>query len=301
MKLNNSQTNWKYLTFIILITFILSTGILWWSKEEIVFPEFPEIKKLSKVVKDENINIDEDISLDRNIINKAIDDIVPLDISKGAINIRIADLDNNNFPEIIIYTTAFRYPKNKEPYLAITTLTEKGDYSEVSEFNFINNHYNNEYSYFLENLKDLDGDGIKEMVFNLGPAANLAITIYGLIDWNGKKIDWVKLRMKDEKIVSAIFSQGGGLSYSKDFRLADINNNGKKELIEIYNWYEPIEEDSTKTKITINIDVYEWNGVVFSYNKELSQTIEKNITGSPYEYEEPLVKELYDKSESLTK
>jgi len=52
----NPQTNWKYILIVVILAFLVSGGILWFSTKQEVPIEFFEIKKPEKVVKDETAN-----------------------------------------------------------------------------------------------------------------------------------------------------------------------------------------------------------------------------------------------------
>jgi hypothetical protein len=131
--------------------------------------------------------------------------------------------------------------------------------------------FQDHFLYDFYSFQDITGDNRKEIILNLGPAANMAVTIYGILDWDGERINWIKLKEKDGIIEPAILRSGPGLSYFDNFEFDDLNKNGKPEIVIIHKRYEPLEGAPGKRKTTTITSVYEWDGTVFTYSEELSK------------------------------
>jgi hypothetical protein len=262
--LTKGKTNWKYILIVLILAVIVGGGILGYlrylNKEISSLSKFPEIKKREKITEG-----------GKEIFTIEIVDMLKLIAKKHGfqyekLTYKIEDLDGNAFPEILVYYNDVE--RAEFFYLTIFAPIDKEGkkYRQKGEGIF---QYYSLYGFY--SFQDITGDNRKEIILNLGPAANMAVTIYGILDWDGEKIDWIKLKEKDGTIEPAILRSGPGLSYFDDFEFNDLNKNGKPEIIIIHKQYEPLEGAPGKRKTTTITSVYEWDGTVFTYSEELSK------------------------------
>lgn len=98
------KTNWKYILIVLILAVIVGGGILWWIRTtKISFIEFPEVKKLRKIVKDEATNLEARTELSKKALGLKSWEIEEL--KKKGLKDPIKDLktDLMKHPELIPY------------------------------------------------------------------------------------------------------------------------------------------------------------------------------------------------------
>ncbi|KPJ57419.1 hypothetical protein AMJ49_00570 [Parcubacteria bacterium DG_74_2] len=265
--MRKQRTNWKYIFIVAILAFIVGGVSYWqckfWPKEEVLVSEIEKPKK---------------IEVTEELVNKIIDKIVPKNYDRETICSFIDDLDNDEFSEIILVFTPT--PPTSEAYFTIVVPTnETGNYKKIADFTFgkedITFFRSTPCVYDTKDLLDIDNDGKKEIILDLGTggASNEAFGVFK-INWNLNKIDWLKLKRKDQIVENTYFLRGGSIMHQEIFEVKDLNSDGVMEIIEktgeyIGTFEDPEDwkkEESWKWQIT----VYKWNGSIFDYNEELS-------------------------------
>jgi len=272
----------KILAVVVLTIFILGGIISWeyWylrSKEGRAPEEKEEeIKLLSEEVTREMIekNVGE-------IINK----VLPLNFDRKNAEYFIDDLNNDGWLEIIVTAClpAVKAQYYEKAYLGVLkVLNSKGDYQKIAGLEF-----GEPVTIFrdipkvaelddLGSLQDIDGDGQKEIILYLGTggASNEAYGIFN-VDWDRQEINWLNMRYESGAVQPTFLLRGGGVMHQEIFQLEDINGDGRLEIIEKSGGF--IGSASTEEKDWGNLEnwewqkkVYSWDGVVFSYDKELT-------------------------------
>ncbi len=159
------------------------------------------------------------------------------------------------------------YHTEKDGYfLAITLLDERGNYRTLGDLVY---HGTFAQTPTLKGIQDIDDDTQDEIIVDLQRIGATGGKIEGIlnIDFLRQKLDWVKFRDKEGKVKDASFFIRDGATYARWYSIEDVDQDGRKELIDFsvdYPYYlvEP-------TGCTVK--AYEWDGSIFSYNEEVSQ------------------------------
>ena len=258
------KTNWKYI-FILIILFFCFFGFFYWQLKIWPKEEFFELE----------IKRPKKFGITEELVRKIIDKILPENYDRKTACFFIDDLNGDGVFEIIIGITP-NLPAN-EAYLAILEPKDEiGNYKKIADFKFSER----EKISFREtpcirevkDLLDIDGDGKKEMILSLGTggATNEAFGIFK-IDWDLKKIKWLKIRTKQGNLENSFFLKGGGIFHQEVFYLKDIDGD---EILEVVEKFGQCEKECQKEKNwQWQISVYKWNGKIFEYSQKLSEKL----------------------------
>lgn len=260
------KTNWKYVLIVAIFAFFVAVFSFWqskfWSEEKEIIPIL-KIKKTKKV---------EPTS---ELVDKIIDKIIPKNFNKKTTCFFVEDLNNDDISEIILGITPTQ--PTYQAYLAIVIPTdETGNYKKLADFSFDKENISFRSTPCIQGEKDIldiDGDGKKELVLDLGTggASNEAFGIFKIV-WEENKIDWLKIKKKDDQIENSFFLKGGSVMHQEDFELKDLDFDGKLEIVEREGEYIGGDWES-KESWKWQISVYKWDGSIFKYDKNLSELI----------------------------
>jgi len=297
--LKKSQTNWKYILIVIIFAIFVGGGILIWIKQQEVFlSELTEIAELSEIGQPRE-KYESKIS-DRDIV-KIINEILPEECNKKEAQYYIQDLNGDKKKEVVIITCCFKplsekknsyTPKDIEPQcpevergcIVVASLEEKGGYKKIGDLKTESIFRNAIMTPVISKFEDVDNDKQKEIFLSARGFAQYDFS-EGVLDVNFKnqKLDWLKLKDEERNIQEAIFWRGSGATYSSNWDVEDVNQNGKKELIKIENWWHLEKTGDMKIAKTkqledgtwevCSVKAYEWDGSFFSYSEELSKII----------------------------
>lgn len=298
----NSRINWKYILIVVILAVIVGGGILgyikYFEKEIISINQFPEVKKPEKIV--EEGTTPPKIELSEEIINRIIGEIFPVE-HKG-VEHWTGDVDNDGYQEVII--TSLSSIEQPQSYLdtfhfvIVTLLSSDGVYKKVIEFNFETGK-TDEFFLFghtprVRRVEDINKDGLTEiqLVWHTGAARPITQNGFLVLDWPNQKVDWMQVRDKEGKIVPVTFYTGWSPSYGLLWRgeiyLSDIIKDGRSEII-YYQYQTETETSKGKTELTAwEVEVYQWNGSMYTYNKEFSSSSE--LSGQVPEWLEDILK-----------
>ena len=263
----------------ILILAIFAGGIVFWQslKIEDDLPLAIEMKPKEELKK---------LEITQELINKIISNILPENYDRESVVSFIQDLNSDELEEIIITATLIVAPQElpHEAYITVVTPLDKtGNFKKVAEFYFgekegIIFRSTPRVSLLINNpgILDIDGDGKKEIILALGTggASNEAFGIFK-IDWILGEINWLKIRAGDGIVENTYFLEGGSVMHQESFYFKDINQDGVLEMVEKAVLYleglgEP--EDWEKGEnLNWQVWVYKWDGLIFDYNKEMSE------------------------------
>ena len=227
-------------------------------------------------------------SIAATIVLDIIKEVIPQNYNLDTSRAFERDLNNDGLSELIIAARPTRITEiSYEAYLAVVTLLDReGNYKKIGDFYFTEKDgIAFRDSPGLDSLEDIDNDGKKEIILDLGTggASNEAYGIFK-IDWDLNKINWLKIQ-KDGEIKNTFFLRGGSVMHQEDFELKDLDKDGLIEIIEEKGQYigssgeekDWLEEKNWKWQNS----VYKWNGSIFLYNTELSNLF-KNWRTSPW-------------------
>ena len=263
----------------ILILAIFAGGIVFWQslKIEDDLPLAIEMKPKEELKK---------LEITQELINKIISNILPENYDRESVVSFIQDLNSDELEEIIITATLIVAPQElpHEAYITVVTPLDKtGNFKKVAGFYFgekegIIFRSTPRVSLLINNpgILDIDGDGKKEIILALGTggASNEAFGIFK-IDWILGEINWLKIRAGDGTVENTYFLEGGSVMHQESFYFKDINQDGVLEMVEKAVLYleglgEP--EDWEKGEnLNWQVWVYKWDGLIFDYNKEMSE------------------------------
>lgn len=260
----------------ILILAILAGGIIFWQslKIEEDLPLAIEMKPKEELKK---------LEITQELINKIINNILPVNYDRESVVSFIQDLNSDELEELIISATSIVAPQelpHKAYIIVVTPLDKTGNFNKIAEFYFgeeerivfrstprVNTFINN------SGTLDIDGDGEKEIILGLGTggASNEAYGIFK-IDWILGEINWLKIKAEDGTVENTYFLAGGSVMHQESFYFEDIDQDGVLEMIEKASRYLGEFEDWEKGEsLNWQVWVYKWDGLIFSYNKELSE------------------------------
>jgi len=292
--ITQGKTNWKFLLITIVLAIIVGVGALWCSTKKEQPYQPPQIKKPEK------------IELTEELANKIIDKIV-LDTKKydrERAEFLINDLNNDETSEIIVClatpsSLSWEKPTGEvEAYVSVVAPTDKnGNYKTIGDFIF----NREEDTPFLgspcvddvKNLIDIDGDGKKEIIVNLGllGVSGYAYTILK-IDWDLHKLNRIEVRNEEGTIEDYYFVNAATLMHRSGFYWEDLDSDGLTEIVEIYD--SRVESENEANLVEEERDnywkreyvVYKWDGSILNYNKELSDLLTTTVDWKIYKNEE---------------
>jgi len=194
----------------------------------------------------------------------------------------IDDLNGDGKPEIIM---AYINPDN-EGYYAVSTINDNnGDFKKIAQFKY-QEMYRGTPS--IARTEDIDNDEIKEIFMDLN-AGGAYTELEGImdVDFAGEKLDWVKYASIEDSINNAIFPVGASVANRNDFVVIDLDNDQKKEIIEIYGNLiqdgrmlpsgleetQILKKEEMPDTDTVNsqwwvydVKSYEWNETIFAFD-----------------------------------
>lgn len=264
---------------IILVLAFLVGGFTVWQFSDIQ-EDLPSVIKISPKKESEKIEITQEL------INKVVNNILPENYDRESVVSFIQDLNSDELEELIISATSIA-PSQKLPHeayiIVVTPLDKTGNFKKVAEFYFgeeegiifrstprVNTLVNN------SGILDIDGDGKKEIVLGLGTggASNEAYGIFK-IDWILGEINWLKIRAEDGTVENTYFLEGGSVMHQESFYFKDIDQDGVLEMVEKATFYldglGELEDWEKGEDLNWQVWVYKWNGLIFDYNKEMSE------------------------------
>jgi len=287
--LKQGKTNWKYIIIVTVLAVLVAGGIFWGEEEQEDIPiSLPEIETPEK------------IEITEQLTDKITDKIVTQYYSQETIKrFFIDDLNNKGSAEIIVGAVPTEIPivdiPNEAILIVVTPTDEEGSYKKIAEFKF---HKEDNISFRnvpcvddQNDLLDIEGDGIKEMVVNLGTggASNVAFGVFK-IDWEENKIEWLKVKKENGNIGNTNFLRGGSVMHQEMFYLEDLDGDEIMEAIEKMSKYIGTSGDPEDWEKEENweweIWVYKWDGSMFVYDEELSNLLLETATWETYRNEE---------------
>jgi hypothetical protein len=294
------KTNWEYILIVAILALIVGGGILGclrnFQREISSLSKFPEIKKPEKIEKRElNEMVQENIY---ETINK----ILPKECDKEGAQYYIQDLNGDGKEEVIIIAFGLgRFPgKEEKCYTAegvgvpcpevnwgcieIASLEKEKNYKKIGELKTEDIFRSAEMIPKISRLEDIDADNQKE-IFLSGRGVGHYDFFEGIldVDFENQKLNWLKLKDEKGNIHNAIFWRGREALGGSDWDVEDIDEDGKKEIVEKEDWIvfkKPEDFNIAKIKQLedgnwekCEVKAYEWDGLFFSYNEELSKII----------------------------
>jgi len=207
-----------------------------------------------------------------------------------AINGYIEDINGDKKSELII-TAFYGLPNGFARYISVVTLLNSSNYKKIGSLFFKIPPEDREVEVpggtipeVLE-VKDIDGDKVKEIFVDFGSegAASWGVGILD-VDYKNKRLDWLKLQEENGKIEEAIFLEYAVACGGDSTTIADINKNGRKEIIrlsfrvgggyeskkELSPW-QKIEDAGDGMSLSYSAKAYEWNGSLFLFNPKISE------------------------------
>lgn len=290
-KISNGANQAFSKIWILIILVILVAGGILVCPPKFLKEKFERVWQYFKIPEKEEpeIKLPEEVSremIEKNlagIINKAL----PLNFDRKNLKYFIDDLNNDGWLEVII-TAGLPTDQPQyygKAYLAILkVLNKEGEYKKIADLEF-----GEPVTLFravpkvaelddLEGLQDIDGDGQKEIILDLGTggASNEAYGIFD-IDWSEEKINWLNMRYQNGLVQSTFLLRGGSVMHQETFQLDDLDRDGRLEIIEkrggfiggLVNEENWLKEENWEWQKR----VYKWDGSVFSYNRELSEQL----------------------------
>lgn len=248
----------KRLILFLIIVGIIGVGIFVLTAQEEGSTE-PRDTKLQSNEADEIAFFEPSETMIRNIMKDALG----ARFNAETATYKMANLDHKDGPELIIGAAE----QNTATIQVLTILNKEGDWERIGKV---------EYQELLRGspefmgLADIDGDGQEEIIMSLmyGGAASWTEGILD-VDFTTKTMRWVQLRDEQGELQDAIFTLDASAAHSSGFEIQDIDENGKKEIAEIFT-----QSLFDKTDCTTN--VYEWNGTLFAFTMALSeQTLQR--------------------------
>lgn len=199
-------------------------------------------------------------TLARNIIKNALS----AQFNTETATYKVADLDHKGGPELIIGAAT----ENTATIQVLAILNKEGAYERIGKI---------EYQELIreapesKELSDIDGDGQEEIIMSLmyGGASSWAEGILD-VDFAKRTTQWVQMRNKDGQIQDAIFVLAASAAYSNRFEILDIDNDGKKELSEIF-------AQAILDETECEVNVYEWDDTLFAFDKILSEQTRERL------------------------
>jgi len=167
-------------------------------------------------------------------------------------------------------------------YISIVTPTNnKGNFNKIADFTFDKNQENPfigrpcAYDDEMEDFIDIEGDGDKEIIVNLG-LLGVSGYKYGILRVNEESNQMEFIKVNGQRgyignIEDYFFTMAATAMHNAHFSLEDIDNDGILEIIEEYRHRQ--EGDCWETEIL----VYRWEDSMFNYVDDLySSSVECN-------------------------
>lgn len=246
----------KRLWLFVLISAVIGGGIWWLSREKADITIDELTGSTGKVSEPEFFIPSEELVLD--VINK----VLPDQFAKSSATYTVADLNHQEGPELIIGTIEDISDLSSRPATAavyvVSLLNTEGEYELLGKL---------EYTEWLrgipevKELIDLDGDGKEEIIMSLlyGGASSSAVGILTLND-SDKRLRWAQFRDQAGKQQDAVFIIGASAVHHNYFETRG------NQIIEVL-----AQRLAGNTAFVCEANVYEWDGNLFSYSKQLSE------------------------------
>jgi len=264
---------------IILVLAILVGGFTIWQFSDIQ-EDLPSVIKISPKEEPEKVEITQEL------INKVVNNILPENYDRESVVSFTEDLNNDELAEVTITATSIVSPQElpHEAYIIVVTPLDKtGNFNKIAEFYFgeeerIVFRSTPRVNTLIDNpgTLDIDGDGKKEIILALG-TGGVSNEAYGIfkIDWVLGEINWLKIKAEDGTVENTYFLEGGSVMHQESFYFEDVDNDGVLETIEKASRYlggsGELEDWGEEESWNWQIWVYRWDGLIFAYNKELSE------------------------------
>ncbi|GEM_PF-6820539 len=250
----------RFILFLIIVA-VIGVGIFVLTAQKEGLPE-PRDTKLQPIESGETSFFEPSETLIKNIIKNALD----VRFNAETATYTVADLDHKEGPELIIGAVEKRTDASVRPSTAtiqvLTILNQKGEWERTGKI---------EYQEMLQGVPevkevlDINGDGQEEIIISLmyGGAASWTEGILDL-DFTTETMRWVQLRDEEGTLQDAIFTLGASAAHSNVFRIQDADNDGQKEIAEIFT-------QTVLNKADCEAIVYEWDNTLFAFDKTLSE------------------------------
>ena len=134
----------------------------------------------------------------------------------------------------------------------------------------------------LANILDINNDGKKEIVMNMGMlgVSDYLYKIF-IVNKDNHTLEWLKIADKDGKTEDFSFSGGARAMNRSDFYFKDIDRNKTMEIIKNYEHLvgspqeaNVVEQNNGENLYWLNQpEAYGWNGSYYAYNQILSDSI----------------------------
>jgi len=214
-------------------------------------------------VKEDKIEITEDLT------KKLINNTLSAEYEDKTIRTFVADLNGDGQDEFIVsgFKKTFPGEFQKEGLLMVVTPTdETGGRKKIAELIF-----NSLYSREIENMGndnsvvDIEGDGVSEIVLDLGANELGYNEFYGIfkVDFEKGTIDWLQMKAEYETVRNTEFPRGNANTGATAFEIKDVDGDGFLDVEETV--YPPVHETGGEEMV----NVYRWDGKTFVYERGL--------------------------------
>jgi hypothetical protein len=215
------------------------------------------------------------------LIDELINQVFSEDYDRENVETFLVDLNNDNSEEIILSATSIVTQGGlaKRALIVVVEFSEQlANFEQIAQFSF-----NEEDSIFFRqtpninsqnSILDIDQDGIKEMVFDLGTggASNEAYGIFK-VDWDPKNMEWLKVTREDGTTENSYLLKGGSAMHQETFQLIDVDSDGFIEIVEWKGRYLGEGDWQKEESWEWQVWTYKWDGFVFNYDEELSELL----------------------------
>ena len=251
------------MVFIIAIPVV---GVIWLAQgeQEKILQQKEDILLNTKAVETEYFEPSQ------QIVRELISRILPAQFDVKNAEYTISDLNGDNTPELIITATEQLDDTSSRPSATliqiVSVLNREGKYTSLGKIQYQERIRGVPV---VKELRDIDGDNQKELIVSLmyGGVSSAAEGILD-VDFSNKKLSWVQLRDEEGRQQDAIFFLASAVAHYNYFEIQDIDKDGNQEIIEVFAQVLPGTSNPECDAI-----VYEWNGNLFSYNRNLSKTV----------------------------
>lgn len=200
---------------------------------------------------------------------------------------KISDLNNDGAPEIIFETV--NYDKNMYKLFIVSVNSQTDESDKISESRLSN-------SWLLGDIKDINGDGIKEIFMEpegRGGFANRHGYSVLAVNFKELKTSYVQIKNPTGTVLDYFEFEGGGSTgrCNYDGWILGKNLNNQNYIISfesiVKNGGHCIAEDGQNNDNRLETDfslcakckivAYKWNGSVFSFDEQAGETLRKSI------------------------
>jgi hypothetical protein len=201
---------------------------------------------------------------------------LPSGFSAGGLIEKKLDLNNDGVDELLLATLSSSGPK--------AALVDPKDNSKLLSniFAFPQKGFSDEYTFKskeapeISQTLDLNKDGRDELIFELKDYGAYTST-FGIVSYDGKKMNWVILENKDGTMRPAIFRDGASVRNASVFK---IDENANRSIAEV------LGAGDDNGNWTWVVSAYKWNGTKYLYDASLSAKIfaeqpKKIVNGQP--------------------